>query len=313
MEHRIMSIENPTKILVPVFLLLILCTPSPGWAQSCTPTIGATNFATLQSAIDAAAAGATILVSGNCNENIFIGARKENITLDGQGVATINGAATNATVTTVGRGITIQRFIIRGGTNGILVHRGGTATIDGNMIQSTGSNGIQVNRAGFAVIINNFIQNNLGGIGILVQENAAARIGFITGQDVAASPNTIQNNGQRGITVTRASNARIVGNTIRGNGDDGIIVSRNSHANISNNVINGNAGDGIHVASNAGINLGADTGATIFDLPNSTTTNNAGFGVRCANNSYANGRTGALAGNSGQASFGGNCINSLIP
>jgi parallel beta-helix repeat protein len=308
-----MSIENPAKILVPAFLVLFLCMPSLGQAQSCTATIGASNFTTLQSAIDAAATGATILASGSCNENILISARKENIILDGQGAATINGAATNATVTIVGRGIIIEGFTISGGTSGILVHRGGTATIDGNTIQSTGTHGISVNRAGFAVIVNNVIQNNLGGIGIVVQENAAARIGFVSGSDVAASPNIIQNNGQRGVTITRASGARIVGNTISGNGDDGIIVSRNSHAQISNNVIDGNTGDGIDVASNAGVNLGADTGTSIFDLPNSTTANNGGFGIRCANNSYANGHTGALAGNSGQTSFGGNCINSLIP
>jgi parallel beta helix pectate lyase-like protein len=304
------SVAN--RLTAALFLLYWL-TPSLAEAQVCTATIGASNFATIQAAVNAAGTGATILVSGTCNENVSINERKEGITLNGQGAATVNGpSATAATIGVRGRGTTIEGFTITGGQNGVQVFRGGTATIDGNIIQGAASGGVLVNQSGYAVVVNNLIQNNLGN-GIVVDENSSARIGFVGGQDVTASPNVIQNNGTRGILVIRASNARIVGNTINNNGDDGIGSLRDSQASASNNLINNNAGDGIFVTQNSGVNLGNDTGTTIFDLPNSTTSNNSGFGVRCTTNSYANGRLGSINGVSGPTSFTASCINSLIP
>ena len=311
-----MFIKSVAKRFVPVAVLLALCFwPSVGQAQLCSATIvGGSTFATIQAAINAAGTGATIQVSGICNENITIVERKERITLDGQATSTINGsAATGSTVIVRARGVTIKRFTVTGGLNGILINRGGTATIDSNIVQATGTNGIAVSLSGFAIIINNTIQNNLGGEGVVVTESSSARIGFVSVNDTVASPNVIQNNGGRGIVAVRSSDARIVGNTISGNADDGIGVFRDAQASASNNILNSNGGNGIFVSQNSGVNLGNDTGTTIFDLPNSTTSNNAGFGIRCALNSYANGRLGNLNGASGPTSFSGSCVNSLIP
>jgi parallel beta-helix repeat protein len=149
--------------------------------------------------------------------------------------------------------------------------------------------------------------------GIALVEGGAARIGVLRGDSAAASPNIIQSNGRRGVTVTRSSTARIVGNTIQNNTEDGVHVSRVSHADISNNIINGNGGDGIFVSENSGVNLGNNTGTTIFDLPNSTTVNNAGVGIGCDSNSYASGRLGSLNGALGQSGFAPSCVTSLTP
>ena len=62
------------------------------------------------------------------------------------------------------------------------------------------------------------------------------------------------------------------------------------------------------MSRNSGVNLGEDTGTGIF-APNTTSVNNAGFGLRCAINSYADGRIGSVKGNSGAASFAANCVN----
>ena len=248
-----------------------------------------------------------------CNENVVVREEKSRITLDGQGTATINGPiATDHTITVRGSGITIKGFTITGGRNGVQVVRGGEALIDGNTIQNTGNNGVIVSQHSSARIINNTIQNNPGN-GINVGENSSARIGILTTQDTVASPNTIQNNTDRGIIVNRSSSARIVGNIISNNTDDGIAVGRASHADISSNTINSNGGDGIFLNINSGVNLGSDTGDGIFDVPNSTTENNTGFGIRCVTGGAADGRQGTLNGTSGAASFAGNCINSLIP
>jgi parallel beta-helix repeat protein len=213
--------------------------------------------------------GDRLLVTGTCNENVSIDPRFNSITLEAQGAATINGPdATANTVLISGKGITIKGFTITGGSRGIIVSRGGSATIDGNTIQNTGSDGIQVSENGTARIINNTIQNNPD-TGISIFDNSSAHIGFERGTETTASPNTIQNNATRGILISNHASARIVGNTINGNGDDGIGVARASQAAISSNSINNNAGDGIFVSGNSHIQLGADTGSGIFDLPNS--------------------------------------------
>lgn len=309
MQSRKMNLVRGMVGLLVSFLFLFL--PSLGRAQ--TP-VSCGALGALQAAIDAAVAGDTLLVSGTCNENVIISEEKARITLDGQGTATISGPdATTATVQVRGRGITVKGLTITGGRHGVQVVRGGTVLIDSNIIQGTGGNGVFVIQASSARIINNTIQNNTSGDGIQVVENSSARIGILAGSDVTASPNTIQGNGGRGITVTRSANARIVGNTIANNTLEGIRVRRDSQADISNNTINGNASGGITVESNSGVNLGNDTGTGIFDLPNSTTVNNTGFGIRCFINSYADGRLGSLNGTSGATSFSGDCINSLIP
>jgi parallel beta-helix repeat protein len=257
--------------------------------------------------------GDRLLVSGTCNENVTIGSRFTGITLEAQGSATINGTdATANTIAIQGKGHIIKGFTITGGSRGILVSRGGSATIDGNTIQNTGSDGIQVSESATARIINNTIQNNPD-TGISVFENASVHIGFLTGTDITASPNTIQNNATRGILVSRSASARIVGNTISGNGDDGVGVFRNSQADIANNVISNNGGDGITLNNNSVVNLGADTGTSIYDLPNDGS-GNAGFGINCSSTgAVADGRQGTITGASGATNFSTSCINSLVP
>lgn len=252
----------------------------------------------LQTAISNNPAGTTFSVTGICNENITIGAGRQNVTINGGGTATINGTDTaNATVYVYGQGVTITGFTITGGIDGINVLRGGTATIQNNVIQNTGGNGILVIMNSYATIINNTISNNPTS-GIYIAESASARVGILSGYATVASPNTIASNGY-GILVYRNSFGRIVGNTISNNTGDGVVVTRESQADISNNVINGNGGSGIWVALNSGVNLGNATGSTIFDLPNSTTVNNGAWGVRSSGLSYVEGRLGTLNGGSG--------------
>jgi parallel beta-helix repeat protein len=258
--------------------------------------------------------GATLFVSGTCNENVVIPEEIHNVTLDGQGTATINGPdASSATINVRGDGITIRNFAsITGGSNGILVTRGGAALIDSNVIQNTGNSGIVVTQSSSARIINNTIQGNPAS-GIVINESSSARIGFNMTDDTEASPNAIQKNGENGIVVTGSSNARIVGNTISGNRDNGVIVNRVSHGDVSSNTIDSNGGDGVFVFRNSGVNLGEDTGSGIFDSSNTTNVNNGGFGIRCAINSYGDGRIGTLNGAGGAVSFAANCVNATIP
>jgi hypothetical protein len=289
-----------------VFGAFLLLLPSIGLGQVNCPG------SSLQTAINAASPGATISVTGTCNENITIPWDKTNLTLNGGGTATINAlSSTQGTVTVSSRIASLIGFNIMGGLNGIVVVRGGTANINGNTIQS-GSVGIVVAQGSFAVIINNTIQNNPTA-GIVVGDSASAYIGFNSTSDTVAQPNNIQNNAI-GIIVGASSSAKIVGNTISNNTGDGVQVVKVSHADIASNTINANGENGIFVTQSSGVNLGRDTGTTIFDLPNSTTINNGDKGLRCFIEGYAAGRLGTLNGTGPNPTFFfRSCSNSLTP
>jgi len=298
-----------TLVLATVFVSL---SPSVGRAQSDKHTLTCGPEKTIGQAIKTLKPGDTLVVSGTCNENVDIGEAVDEITLDGQGTATINGDLSVNTITVTGRGITIRGFTITGGFQGIAVLDGGSAVIDGNTIQYAAFNGITVFRNSTAQIINNTIQNNPSS-GIQVQSSSSARIGF-TGPPSArvSAPNTIQNNGAPGIQVLRGSSAQIFTNTIQNNASHGISVDRNAQAEISANNITGNVGDGIRGMRNAGVDLGTDTtGATPQFEDDTNTGTNGGYGVRCTIDGFVDGRLGTLTGTLGGKFFGEACTDSV--
>jgi len=275
---------------------------------TCTATRGINIFLTK------AKPGDIFLVTGTCNENVLVPSHINDITIDGQGSTTINSPdPTSAALVVRGANeITIKNLVVTGGENGIQITRGSTVVIDGVTVNGLGRNGIVVTGNSFARIINSTIQNN-GNNGVVITENSTGRLGFLRNEDTVASPNTITGNGNRGVNVSESSSAVIIGNNISNNTDDGILVNAVSHADIASNTIDNNGDNGINVGRNSGVDLGADTGTSIFESPNSTTVNNAGFGLRCFINSYADRRLGTLNGAAGQTEFTGGCINSAIP
>jgi len=286
--------------------------------------------------------GDRLLVSGTCNENVVIGEVFNSITIEGQGTATINGPdATQDTINIRGRRILIKGFSITGGNSGINILRGGTAIVDGNVIEHTGQHGIGVGQGSVATIVNNTIRNNpVHGIFIGF---GSANIGF-RGGDTVASPNFIQDNGQIGIALGDSSSARIDGNTITGNTRFGINVAESSSARIgftgipgsltAANMIRNNGGGGIRVASasHAGIegNFVEDNAffGILVDFSSSadigfrglsnSVQNNTGGGIIVSHSSSARISAAVISGNTGdgvrivqasQADLGGNTIN----
>ena len=303
------KISTMRHLLVLMSLLLLLSTKG----EAATSSIDCSS-ASLQAAIDKAKPGDTIFVNGTCNENFNILEEVQRITLDGQGKATINGPDKNtATITVLGRGITIKGFTVRGGQRGILVFRGGTAVVEGNTVENVAAHGVQVAQSSSARIINNTIRSNPGN-GILVTSSSQAFIGFLSTSDTTARPNTIQNNGGDGIQVMRTSSAVINGNTITDNKRTGVTVQGASDADIRGNTINSNGRDGIFVTKNSTVSLGSATGSGLFQLPNTTGAPNRGFGISCSINSSADGRLGTLNGSKGAKDFTEtSCVDSLIP
>lgn len=292
-------------IALGAFLWLL---PSVGLGQ-CNVSIGATTYPSINAAVSAAVLGDTINVSGTCSETVYILVNKNWIYLNGGGTATIQGM-----VVITGRQIFITRFNITGGTDGIQVAQGGTATINGNTIYNTGRFGIAVVQESFATIVNNTIHDT--GVnpnlrvrgGIHVGDSSSATIGFSAPTDTVASPNIIRNN-PNGIILSRSASARIVGNTISNNTDNGIMVTGTCQGEIADNFIDGNGQDGIFVSQGSGVNLGFIANP-IFDLPNSGTNGNKG--LSCSIGGYVDGLLGTLDGLHGALGISKGCINSVI-
>ena len=242
--------------------------------------------------------GDVLLVQGTCRENVVIQSEINRITIDGQGKATISGlAAGQPVVQVLGREITIKGFTVIGGFFGVAVNRGGTALIDSNTIENAAHSGVEVSQNSFGRIVNNTIRRNRQN-GILVLGSASVHIGVVRSDDEVPKPNMIQDNEGDGIHVIRASTARIIGNTLSGNRSNGLAVQQTSHADVAGNVFNGNGKDGINVIGNSGVNL-ADSAMHLFERPNTTTTPNGLFGIRCELGAYLDGPIGSLTGKSG--------------
>ena len=299
-----------------LFGLFFWLLPSTGEAQISVDCSRLPVPDSLQAAINNNPAGTTFNVTGTCNENITISEMGEGVTLNGVAGTgpTINGTDTaNPTVTVRGQGVTIKGFTITGGLDGIDV-LWGAAKIDNNTIQNSGRYGVVLAMNSFAIIINNTVTNNPQ-MGIVITDNSSARIGFSNFADTVASPNTIEANGVplppsgifaygNGISVGRSSSARIIGNTISNNANNGIVVARNSQADIASNTIDNNGQNGIVVRENSHVNLGNTTGTTMYDLPNSTTVNNANLGLYAALGASGTGRYGTLNGVNGPSDTG---------
>jgi len=306
------------------FAVFLFFSPSMAQVPTCVAlVVGGESFDNssytnpIQAAIDSVITPyKQILINGNCSVNhyIFISELKDYLTLAGNPPATITGAnAKEPVILTIGRGTLIKNLTISGGLDAIQVTRGGTAFIETNTIKNAGRYGIVISTNSYAYLWDNTIEDNAVD-GVIVVDSSTATIGIRSGTDEEAHPNVIRRN-QNGITLARSSSARIVGNTITNNSNDGIRISRVSQADISNNRIQANGGSGIFVTQNSGVNLGRDTGTTIFDLPNFSDASNGTYGVSCSIGGYADGRLGTLKGNSKKntTNFSGDCINSLIP
>jgi parallel beta-helix repeat protein len=120
-------------------------------------------------------------------------------------------------------------------------------------------------------------------------------IGVLSTGDKVPNPNVIQNNGEDGIWVLRASTARVIANTLTGNRRSGLSVQQASHADVAGNTFNGNGEHAIRVTGNSVVNL-ADSAMGFFTQPNKTTIPNRLFGIRCESGAYLDGPIGSLAG-----------------
>jgi hypothetical protein len=213
---------------------------------------------TIQKKLDKAKSGKTVLVKGNCVENVTI--RKDGIRLIAHSSGASITAATNdfATIRVRGQRAAITGFTIVGGRIGIQLLVGASATILSNDISGATSTS-----------------------GILLTQNTYGQIG----NSDPASGNTIHNNATSGINIRLGSSGDVFNNHIHSN-PTGISVNANGAVDMSDNLIEDNTNRGLSVSSNGSANMSTVPatagGPNIF--------NRNGIGVRC-------GLGGALTGN----------------
>lgn len=268
-EIQLMSNLKPKAALI-IFSVLLGFAFTLQQAQARTRSVNCDLIVpqSIQDQLDRARPGDVIEVQGTCSENIVI--RKSGITLRGILGATLDGPDTATDTILVERdGVVIEDFAtISGGRDVIRVHRAASAVIQNNTTISGGD------------------QNC---INVVSTANAT-----ITG-------NTIQNCGNRGIIVRRASSGRIFTNTITGNGNHGIQVRSAAFGDISENIVTDNVGDGIVVARNAHIRLSNNSSNSLTN----TLLRNGGFGVRCSQTSSITVGTSQTFGAGGDANLSG--------
>lgn len=244
-------------------------------------------------------------IRGTCNGSVRI--ERENVTLSGDGTATIiaTDASTDA-VTVVANGANLEGLTLSGGRfgvssygvfrlvisdcviedthmDGIRVFAGDTRVIR-TTVQRAGANGVYVTRGGSVVASNSqFLNNSESGIYAYGNSTITANNSIFTGNVTGVllgtgsqgsfNNNNISSNDVIGITVA-SSQARIGGdNTIENNGGTGIWVYHGGLATIFGNTIQGNAWDGV----------AGDIGTTLVMNQNAIR-NNGGFGIACGNN-----------------------------
>lgn len=285
------------RILRCAVLLFLYLTAAPHVGAE-TVNVDCNGGAAIGPALVRVNAGDLVLVQGTCHENLLIPSEVLRITLDGQGMATIEAPdARRPAIQVLGREVTIKGFTVTGGTFGIAINRGATGTIDRNTVRNASVSGLEVSHNSFARIVDNTVERNLQH-GILILGSASAHIGIIGTDDQTPRPNTVKDNGGDGIQVLRASTARIIGNTLSRNGRSGLTVQQASHADVAGNSFDGNGQHGIRVVGNSGVNLG-DSAMLLFTRPNTTANANGGFGIQCEIGAYIDGPLGSLKGKAG--------------
>ena len=183
---------------------------------------------TIQSKVDAAQPGDTIMITGTCNEAVVV--NKDNITLDGGGSAIIDAMDfDNAAIFVNGRqNVTIKGLTVQNGLFGIKIVEGGAVWLEDVTAQNSrikddhdSGNGIMAVQSTSVVLAGTIIvdDNDRHGLGVY-RGSGAVVIGNVNVDGRSLPPASLQadGNGEHGIQVSESSGltaaSAYAGNTI---------------------------------------------------------------------------------------------------
>jgi serine protease len=299
-------LDRCVAVAAAAFLVLFPATAAalfPATAAAATVLHVPQDHSTIQSAIDAAVAGDTVLVAaGTYNETIDFQAKAITVVsesgaastvINGDGVGAVVNMIANAGETPVLRGFTVRNGGASGFTDGAIDTSGGPALIENNTITGNRfcSDGAVTARFSSATIRNNLISGNsqdeavcsggVGGAGVSI-----GGAGTVQLLDNVVTGNT-HGSGAGGVELFAAGAPTISGNVIKDNigwFGGGMALVNLSDATITNNIIAGNQG-----AQGGGIYVSVPFGARGPLVVNNT------FAANQANNGLAAYATGFYA------------------
>jgi hypothetical protein len=285
-QSGILSIASNDPDEATVMVPLTGTGSSSGATLTVSRTPGAAVFTSIQAAINAAGAGATIEIidSATYQEDVEISASKSGLTLlarSGQ-TPTVRGVGDVIITVEGAQNVTLRGLRLTGGADSGLVTDGPTVrnlTVQDCRFEAIPNIAIELSNQDTATLRGN-IFTNLGGSGIFMSEGASATI---TGN--AFRGGSMNGRFSDGIELVGAS-ADIIGNTFIGVGriaigtflQDAAAPLRTSTIRIINNLIAGSGsaipqgGDGIQVVSSANT-------TNQFTIVNNTLANNARLGI----------------------------------
>jgi len=202
-------------------------------------------YATIQSAIDAAPRGGAVRIGPGIYAETLEITKALALTgaPDGATRVVAGDAATAVTVRNTRR-VRIEGLAVVGGDVGVLIEESEAVQLVANRIVGARFAGIRLSRAQ-ALIKGNDVRAGSGpyGMGIELANTMSRPESLISGNTVAGATH-------EGIILHNA-HATIQGNVVTANGLRGVSISEMSMAKVSNNKIVGNADAGIHVVDHS--------------------------------------------------------------
>ena len=199
--------------------------PASGGSGGATLSVNCNNAGeTIQSKVDEAQPGDTIMITGTCNEAVVV--NKDDITLDGGGLAVIDGAGIDLwAVDVTGRQkVTIEGLTVQNGhAGGIVITETSGVWMQDVTVQNTrrhkdydaDGHGIFVGHASSVVLTGTIVADNNAGNGIIVwQSGNALAMGNFTPRGSPFPRASVQanGNGENGIFVAGSSSFTAVSN-----------------------------------------------------------------------------------------------------
>jgi hypothetical protein len=254
----------------PVSLVLAaLLLPAVGQAANLRVNCGGRSeeaLPTINSAVRLLDPGAlnTVTVSGSCHENILIQGfdRLTLITTTGATINDASGGQSPVVNIVDSRRVNLQGFTIRGGADGVLCNVASVCSLTGNTVEgATGQEGVGAFAGSRVFLYGNTIQNN-GQRALTVANDSR----------VGSEYDTFKGNGDIGVFAISGSSFITIGSIIQNNGSDGIVVTDHSTARLISVTISGNAGNGVTLENAGEARFESVAGAV-------TVTANGGSGV----------------------------------
>lgn len=242
----------------------------------------------------------TITFTGTCNEGVVI--ERSNVTLQGQGAATIQGPATGPVYTVIVQDnaakVALKNFTATGTTGAVAVLKGAHAVASGLTLQQSISGAVALDD-GVLDIAGSSIHNNTTGV-------YSARGGMVGVTNTIVELNTqgvlAWKGGMVNLTSTSADLATAIGPTIRNNAN-GVVVRAGGFAEFADAIIQNNTANGVVVDSNSvahffvtfngtGTQVTGNTNngvfvnktASVVFQDNSTAISGNNIGIQCLNN-----------------------------